>query len=177
MRRALSLIVVFGLLLGLPSFASAHSKVVSSDPADGAKLEQAPAKVTIIFNDELQSEGASVVVTDANGTVVDQGDGGVDLSDTERKTMSVSLKDGLGAGSYTVTWKVVGDDGHEVSGTIGFAVGDAPLPVTQPADDHHDDSPNTMPATGGESLPWWAALGGAALALVGLAVRRRAVRV
>jgi methionine-rich copper-binding protein CopC len=176
MRRISLFIAVLAAVLALPGLVSAHAKLVSSNPEDGATLAAAPATITLTFDDELESEGAALVVTDASGAAVDKGDGGVDLGDTERKTMKVSLKDGLGAGSYTATWTVIGDDGHEITGAIAFAVGDAPVPVvTAPSDDHDDDAADAaLPATGGANLPLWLAAVALAALGAGTLLRRTA---
>ena len=172
MKRLIALLALV-IIFAQPSVGSAHSKLASSTPADGSKLAAAPSEVVLTFNDELESEGLKLSVTDANGAVVDTGDGRVDLADLERKTMRVSLKSGLGTGSYTVRWSVVGSDGHEVTGSIGFAVGDAAVPT--PAEpDHH--SPG-LPATGSNGFN----LGMLVAAIIifmtaGVALRRRSVR-
>lgn len=177
MRRISLLIAVLAALLALPGLVSAHAKLVSSTPEDGATLAAAPATITLTFDSELQSEGAKLVVTDGSGAVVDQGDGAVDLGDTERKTMNVSLKAGLGAGEYTATWTLTGDDGHEVSGSIAFTVAAADAPaVAAPA----TDAPATpaqnaaLPATGGANLPLWLAAVALAAVAAGTLLRRAA---
>ena len=173
MRRISLIIAVLAAVLALPGLVSAHAKLVSSSPADGATLDAAPATITLTFDSELESEGAGLVVTDASGATVDLGDGAVDLGDTERKTMKVSLKSGLGAGSYTATWTLTGDDGHEVTGSIAFAVVDAPVPaVAAPGDDHADDA--VLPATGGANLPLWLAAVALAALAAGTLLRRTA---
>jgi copper resistance protein C len=164
MRRISLIIAVLAAVLALPGLVSAHAKLVSSNPADGATLAAAPATITLTFDSELESAGAALVVTDASGAVVDTGDGGVDLGDTERKTMKVSLKSGLGAGDYTATWTLTGDDGHEVTGAISFSVSPAsPPPAAAPSDSPAENA--ALPATGGANLPLW--LAALALAAIG----------
>ena len=168
MRRISLIIAVLAAVLALPGLVSAHAKLVSSNPEDGATLAAAPASITLTFDSELESEGAALVVTDGSGATVDQGDGGVDLGDTERKTMKVSLKPGLGAGSYTAAWTLTGDDGHEVTGSISFTVGAATAPSPAAPSTGRPASPAenaALPATGGATLPLWLA----ALALAALA--------
>src|SRR5262249_37866937 len=50
MKRRIAVPLIVALLLSMTIFgiASAHAKLVSSDPAAGAKLTAAPAKVTLI---------------------------------------------------------------------------------------------------------------------------------
>lgn len=173
MKRFVALLALV-IIFAQPGVSSAHSKLVSSTPADGSKLAAAPSEVVLTFNDELESEGVKLSVTDASGAVVDTGDGRVDLADLERKTMRVSLKSGLGSGSYTVSWSVTGSDGHEVTGAIGFAVGDAALPVTPAEPDHHTPG---LPATGSNGFNVGMLLAAIIIFMAaGVALRRRSVR-
>jgi methionine-rich copper-binding protein CopC len=173
MRRISLIIAVLAAVLALPGLVSAHAKLVSSSPEDGAVLAAAPATITLTFDSELESEGAALAVTDASGATVDQGDGGVDLGDTERKTMKASLKPGLGAGSYTATWTLTGDDGHEVTGSISFSVGAAPAPpAAAPSDTPAENA--ALPATGGATLPLTLAAVALAALAAGALLRRTA---
>jgi LPXTG-motif cell wall-anchored protein len=179
MRQILLLAAVVAALIVSPTFVSAHAKVVSSTPENGATVDQAPSMITIKFDDELNSEGAKLTVTAASGATVDKGDGGVDLSDTEHKTMAVSLKSGLGAGAYTISWSVLGDDGHEVAGTLAFTVAGAtaPAPAAPATSDAAAPTDASLPATGGASLPLaWLALG-ALVAAAGWLLRRRSLNI
>jgi methionine-rich copper-binding protein CopC len=58
MRRRIGIVIIIGLLLslGLFNIASAHAKLVSSDPAAGAKLTTAPSKVTLVFSEEISDK-------------------------------------------------------------------------------------------------------------------------
>ncbi len=180
MRQFLLLAAIVVALIARPALVSAHAKVVSSTPDNGATVAQAPSAITIKFDSELNSEGAKLTVIAASGAPVDTGDGAVDLSDTERKTMTVSLKSGLGAGVYTINWVVLGDDGHEVSGTLGFTVAGAtaaPAPAAPASTDAAAPTDASLPATGGASLPLtWLLLGGL-VAGVGWLLRRRSLAI
>ena len=56
------------LMVALVGTASAHSDFVSSDPKDGAHLAKAPAKLTLLFSEELSPDGNLIKVTNASGT-------------------------------------------------------------------------------------------------------------
>jgi methionine-rich copper-binding protein CopC len=173
MRRISLIIAVLAAVLALPGLVSAHARLVSSDPADGATLAAAPATITLTFDSELESAGAALVVTDGSGAAVDTGDGGVDLGDTEHKTMQVSLKSGLGAGAYTATWTLTGDDGHEVTGSISFTVAAATAPPPAvPSDSPAENA--ALPATGGANLALWLAAVALAALGAGTLLRRMA---
>jgi LPXTG-motif cell wall-anchored protein len=157
--RLLSLtLILVALLLAPSSRALAHADYVSSNPAADSQLSSAPATISVVFSEELTSD-STISVVDANGAVVDRGDGKVDTSDPERKTMVLSLKAGLGDGVYTVQWSAASADGHSEPGSFNFAVGVA----------------TRLPATGsGEQGSLLALLGLAIVALgSGLLLRRR----
>ncbi len=139
-RLLIALLVGLLAIVGTSGSALAHADLVSSDPADGARLAAAPATITLVFSEELKSEGNLVTVTDASGAQVDAGDSALDLNDPKRVTLTVSLKPGLGDGVYTVNWTNASTDGHSEEGTLSFTVGAAAaaapgLPATGAATD------------------------------------------
>src|SRR5215470_3330031 len=77
MKRRIGLVMVLGLALSLAflTVASAHAKLISSDPAAGAKLTSAPSKVTLVFSEEISAkENESFFkVTNASGASVGTG--------------------------------------------------------------------------------------------------------
>ena len=120
-RTVFGIIIVFALAFGLFSTALAHAELVSSDPAAGAKLTKAPAKITLVFSEEIDDQGSSFTVTDAKKATV--GTGKLDLNDLDHKTLIGTLNTGLGDGVYTVAWDVLtSDDKAEESGTFTFGV-------------------------------------------------------
>jgi hypothetical protein len=58
MKRRIGVGLVLALLLSVTLFsiASAHAELVSSDLAAGAKLTAAPAKVTLVFSEEISAK-------------------------------------------------------------------------------------------------------------------------
>ncbi|HEV2887863.1 MAG TPA: copper resistance CopC family protein, partial [Jatrophihabitans sp.] len=129
MRRWLRVLlaVLAGAVLSvlLASPASAHTVLVGSDPADGGRLAQSPAAVTLRFNEQVGLQLGYLRVVDPAGRRVDSGPvthpGGVGSS------VSVALKPGLGDGSYLASYRVISADSHPVAGSIRFVVGDGPL--------------------------------------------------
>jgi len=120
-RTSLAIIAVLALSLALLRTALAHAELASSDPAAGARLTKAPAKVTLVFSEEIDQQGSSFTVTDAKNATV--GTGKLDLNDLDHKTLSGTLNAGLGDGVYTVKWDVLtSDDKAEESGTFTFGV-------------------------------------------------------
>ena len=152
-RISVGLIVAVLLSMALFSIASAHAKLVSSNPAAGAKLDKAPAKVTLVFSEEISAkpDESNVTVTDEQGNEI--GKGGLDNSDLDHKTQTVTLKAGLGDGIYTVKWFAVtpDDDGHS-NGSFSFGVnkdpGAQPTEVPEPT-----EAPTAVPAAGAAAQP------------------------
>ncbi|MBV9789065.1 MAG: copper resistance protein CopC [Chloroflexi bacterium] len=122
MRITLSMILLAIALL-VPQLASAHAEPVSSTPEAGATIDTAPTSVSVVFGQKLGTDGNSLTVTDATGTRVDTGNTTLDPNDTRRQTLLVSLKTGLGAGTYAVAWKTLSaDDGETAEGRFTFMV-------------------------------------------------------
>lgn len=116
--------VAVGLLL-LAAPASAHAVVVSSSPADGARLDSAPASVRIRFDEPVGLDVGYLRVVDSAGSRVDTGTASHPNSDGA--TIQVALRSGLGDGSYLASYRVTSADSHPVAGSIRFVVGDGPL--------------------------------------------------
>jgi methionine-rich copper-binding protein CopC len=154
------------LMFALVGTASAHADLVSSDPKDGAHLDKAPAKLTLVFSEELSPDGNLIKVTDASGAQVDNGDTTLDLNDPKRVTLTITLKSGLGNGVYTIHWKDMSADSHSLEGDLRFSVGAA---TTTPV-----AAPTALPTTGaGDEAPLGALLLSALLlAGAGLSLRR-----
>jgi hypothetical protein len=100
----------------------AHAKLLRAVPAPGSTVKTAPRVVRAVFNDELDPKGSTMTVVDGRGQRVDDGKGGVDLNDLDRKTVVVTLR-AIGPGTYTVRWKVTSaDDQYVASGSFRFIV-------------------------------------------------------
>ncbi|WEH16466.1 copper resistance protein CopC [Streptomyces sp. VNUA24] len=121
--RALLLVVAVlaGVLLGSAAPASAHAVLTDSDPREGAVLKTAPEHVTVSFNESVALREDSVRVLDPESRPVTAGD--PEHADGGANTARVPLTDGLEEGTYTVSWRVLSEDGHAISGAFTFAVG------------------------------------------------------
>ena len=121
--------------------AAAHTDLVSSDPAGGSRLARAPEVVTLVFTDDLHDWGTAVAVT---------APGGVDVTDgppaTDGAVVTQAVTADAPAGAWTVAYRVVGEDGHPVEGTVGFdvvtAAGDAAVPVALVGDVEEPPGPS-----------------------------------
>ncbi len=112
----------FLLALALAASAAAHAKLVRADPAPGAVLRTSPRAVRLVFSEELAAHGNAVAVLDQRGRRVDDGRGGLDLGDLDRRTLVVRLRP-LGPGRYVVRWQATSaDDGYVAKGRYAFTV-------------------------------------------------------
>jgi copper resistance protein C len=119
-------ISVLAAPLAAPTAAFAHAKVVASTPAQGATVK-APRAVTLTFSEALlpPTAAASIVMTAMPG-MANHGEMvirnfTIAWSDGN-KTMTLSLKQPLRAGSYDVRWQAAGADGHRMKGAVSFTV-------------------------------------------------------
>lgn len=99
--------------------ASAHDQLVSANPEDGAELDQQPEWLEMTFSGNIQKVGSEVTV------VVDGKDVSAGELTVEGKKLSVALPDDLKPGDYKVTWRVVSQDGHPISGDYAFTIKDS----------------------------------------------------
>jgi|GEM_PF-2873281 len=154
-----------GVLAAVPAWA--HAQLVAMTPADGSTVAVAPAQVVLLFDENIQPIGDAVVVTGPDGSRVDTGPVLVhDATATQR------LRPLVDRGRYTVSYRVVSDDGHPVTRTLTFVLSTGLAVASSPA------AAPAAEAAGAGGGHWWvgaAALAAALLAAVGL-LRARAVR-
>ena len=112
--------------------AAAHAAYASSEPSFGAVLERAPERISLTFSQELfRREGANAIEWAAadGGAAGEFSDAGeVSISNTDRRTMSVTLPAGdWGEGRFVVRWRnLSADDGDADDGEFPFYVGRSP---------------------------------------------------
>src|SRR5690625_6621322 len=113
-RRTLLAVVLVG-----PQQAVAHATVESTAPAHGAQVDEAPAEVTVIFDESVSLPDAheAAQVIDESGDRVDQGEAALDAS---RTVLTIPLQDDLPHGVYVASWRVVSSDTHVVGGSVQF---------------------------------------------------------
>jgi copper transport protein len=152
-----ALVVWFTLLLASP--AGAHATLVSTSPEPGAVLDESPESVSVTFNEPVQTDADSLRVIDASGALVSS------TPASSGATVSVDV-DTDAQGWFAVSWQIVSEDGHPLTGGWTYRVGDgadvAPEDLQAVAEGTHV-YPDTEIALG--SAQWVSTL--AALVLVG----------
>ncbi|MFF7310688.1 copper resistance protein CopC [Streptomyces sp. NPDC008137] len=99
--------------------ASAHAAVTGSDPGQGAVVQEAPARISLTFSEQVALSDDSLRVLDPDGKRVDT----AEPSNVSGTTYAVGLKPGLPDGTYTVAYQVVSADSHPVAGAYTFSIG------------------------------------------------------
>lgn len=121
--------------------ASAHDSLISSSPEPGARLDAAPAEVSLHFSDDVLTLGAALIVADGDGRDWVVGDVGI-----AGNTVSAQLNGVLPEAGYEIRWRVVSSDGHPISGIVPFTVGEGtPLLRSAVEDGGAGSSTNTGP--------------------------------
>ena len=146
------LIGVVALLAG--GEALAHATLVERSIDDGATLPTSPSELVLRFSEPVALAEDAI-------TLFASGLDPVPLeASVDDATVSVPLPD-RGEGAFLVQWRVLSQDGHPVSGTVRYQVGDAGArnAVTDvPATSRWGDVAHRV-ATGGLYITMLAALG------------------
>lgn len=144
---------IVAIAVGLPAgTASAHNTLLGSDPADGASLATTPTQITWQFDLAVPLETMTVTLIDATGAR-SQLTGSVHgpAGDTEVVTPLPTLD----AGPVSLRWRLVGPDGHPITGRVDFTITGAPSttePSTTAPATAADSPTTTIPTPGPESI-------------------------
>src|SRR5712691_218559 len=159
LRRGLvSLAGVTLVALAASASAGAHSFLIRSDPAAGARLTKGPATLTLYFSEPLVRSSEQVSLRRVGGSNVE-----LPAPTSESARVGQPLPKNL-RGVFVVHWRVLSDDGHLSLGEFAFAVGSsAALPSLKAS---------TMPTSWAEVAASWLVFIGLALGLGGLASER-----
>ncbi|HYN64138.1 MAG TPA: copper resistance CopC family protein, partial [Candidatus Limnocylindrales bacterium] len=156
--------LLFALLVvssWIPGRATAHSELISSDPAANATLADAPGKLTMTFSEAIDAPSATVNLLTTRQQVI-PGVGPLTV-DQAGSTATVPLPT-LTPGTYTVSYQVTSAvDGHVTSGIFAFLIdptGTQPAPVAESSSSSLSSGLDVVAAR-------WLALA-ATLALVGI---------
>lgn len=107
------------IFFALAGSASAHALLDYSLPRVGSTITNAPSQILICFTTNLKLRGSWIQVRDAKGEQVDKKDSHCDAKDWAK--LYVSLPQ-LPSGTYKVSWKALGDDGHVTEGSFKFTL-------------------------------------------------------
>ncbi|WP_158301742.1 copper resistance CopC family protein [Paenibacillus mesophilus] len=127
-RKTLITLLVSIMLLLTPIAAYAHTGLQSSSPARGETVDKPLNEIRMEFNTDIESLSTFEIRNGNNETLKLSGIG------VNKSTMSGKLDSALPNGEYTVTWKIIGRDGHPVENKFSFAVKLAQQETPKPAE-------------------------------------------
>lgn len=120
-KSAIAAVFVLGLIavaLGpFAGLASAHNRLLKTEPAAQAAVKASPARVTFWFVEKPDLTVTKVAVKGPAGPV-----GVAPAHAVSEKVIAADFKSKLAPGQYTVDWQTAGDDGHISKGEFSFSV-------------------------------------------------------
>ncbi|MBM6398926.1 copper resistance CopC family protein [Phycicoccus sonneratiae] len=133
----LALLVALGGLAAAP--ADAHTGLLGSTPGDGSTVRRAPTSLVLRFADPVVPGTAVGSLTGPEGPIP------LREPTVRGATVRMRLAAQAPAGRYTLTWRVVAEDGHPVSGTLSFRVTPVTAPVSSAKPSAASPSPSLSP--------------------------------
>lgn len=119
MKKIIFLITICILLMGGKAFA--HTGLESSNPSDGSTITDPIEEITLTFLTKIE-QTSSFKIYGANSEEIPVKDIVV-VDDLMTGTV-----EGMDNGEYTLTWNIIGADGHPIQGDLSFTVN---LPVVE----------------------------------------------
>ena len=108
-----------GALGMLGTAAMFHNHLVKSLPAAGDSLKTSPPEVRLWFNERPEIPFTSVTLLTADSTKIVT----IKAVKTEDSmAVAAPLAAPLKPGTYLVTWRTAGSDGHAIRGTYRFTI-------------------------------------------------------
>lgn len=154
-RFALMVLLTVIGVLGVTTPAWAHAALESSSPAQGASLSAPPTEVKLTFAEAVTLPQSPVLVVGPGGALWQLGQPTV-----AGPVVTVPVTSATGpAGPYVLTYRVISDDGDNVSGTIRFTMATASSGTTAAAASRPSpgSAPGAAPASAlaGGGVPVW----------------------
>jgi methionine-rich copper-binding protein CopC len=109
------LLLLIGVLVMLPSIASAHTELTASNPTNGQVVKEDLKEIVLTYEGKIESLSTMTLVKDGKDIAL------VSVTPNENQLIG-TLSAPLENGSYTIKWSIAGEDGHPISGEIPFSV-------------------------------------------------------
>jgi copper resistance protein C len=103
------------VMLAIPTIVSAHTEIKSSFPQEGQMIDSDLEEISLQFGGEIEELSTMELLKE--GVIIS-----FDQVKVEETQMVGTLSQPLENGSYTVKWKIAGEDGHAIEGIIPFTV-------------------------------------------------------
>ncbi|WP_120503853.1 copper resistance CopC family protein [Sulfitobacter mediterraneus] len=109
--------ILLAVMIGIwATGAMAHSPLDATTPANDATVTEMPTEVLMDFKGDIRLTRVSITHADTHTVDMDLGD---QTAFTQEFVLPIQ---DMGAGTYVVEWRGLGDDGHALNGTFSFIV-------------------------------------------------------
>ncbi|MGP1909817.1 copper resistance protein CopC [Metabacillus sp. JX24] len=134
-------IAAMAVLLIFPNAVMAHTHMTSSLPEDGSTVTEPLKTIELTFDTKIEPLSSMKLVKDGSEVPVEVKAEGEKLIGTPQGELE--------NGAYTAEWKIIGEDGHEMEGTLAFNVQQE---AAEEAPQTDEEAPQTEePGDSGES--------------------------
>jgi methionine-rich copper-binding protein CopC len=99
----------------VPSIVSAHTSLSSSNPTERQVVTENLEQITLNFATTIEELSTMELVKDGNKVTLEE-------IKVENQQLIGEISEPLDNGSYTILWKIIGEDGHPITGEINFSV-------------------------------------------------------
>lgn len=113
-------------LIAFAVAAGAHAHLQKASPADGSVITTSPSNLVLNFSEAARMTALSIQKGDGPKQSLKP------LPTAATQQISIPLPS-LTLGSYEVSWRVVSNDGHVMSGALHFTLA-PPRPADRPAE-------------------------------------------
>lgn len=118
MKKLLAFFLV--LLLSTNQIAMAHTNLINSNPKSGATLKLLPKKIWVEFDGNIISLGNYEI--NKLSIIGPKGEYVIGKPAIKGSRLSSETKTSNDKGNYTITYRIVSEDGHPISGKIKFKI-------------------------------------------------------
>lgn len=103
---------------------SAHTGLTSSSPARGTEVTEDVYEIVLEFNSKIESTSTVRVFDESKEEII------ISTTQVSGNRMKGGFLAPLNNGTYSVEWKIIGTDGHPITGTYSFVVSQVELEET-----------------------------------------------
>ncbi len=103
------------LIVAMPFQVNAHTALTASSPKEGEVLTESPNELKLTFATVIE-EGSSMTLSGPEAQVEISG------ISIEGNVMKGAISEEMTNGSYIISWKIIGEDGHPIDGEIPFSL-------------------------------------------------------
>jgi copper resistance protein C len=120
LRRLWALLLLAGItLLAAAPPAMAHVVLRSSNPAEGNTLSTAPSQIELTFDKNVTLPSEPITISGSDGVAWTLGTASASGTNVTAPVQAAGAN-----GTYRLNYLVIGDDGHPVSGSVNFLLGE-----------------------------------------------------